>query len=84
MKCIAATNLLQLSLSNYNSRETLACLHLLKQNADIETREGFVCFVRIAEVNVFSREGPVWIILSFKQRSINVNDYQLCQAEELL
>jgi hypothetical protein len=45
VKCIAVTNLLQLSLSNYNSRETLACLHLLKQNADIETREGFVCFV---------------------------------------
>ena len=24
-------------------------------------------FVRIADVNVFSREGPVWVLLSFKQ-----------------
>ena len=59
MKCIAATNLLQLSLSNYNSRETLACLHLLKQNADIETREGFVCFVRIADIYVHCTESPL-------------------------
>ena len=65
MKCISTTNLLQLSLSNYNSRETLACLHLLKQNADIETREGFVCFVRIADIGVRCSEGPL-CYLSFE------------------
>jgi hypothetical protein len=40
--------------------------------------------VRIADIYVFSREGPVWVILSFKQRSIDVNGYQPSQAEELL
>jgi len=43
-----------------------------------------VRFVRIADIYVFSREGPVWVILSFKQRSIDVNGYQPSQAEELL
>ena len=39
---------------------------------------------RIADIHVFSREGPVWIILLFKQLFIDVHFYQLCQAEELL
>ena len=74
MKCIAATNLLQLSLSNYNSRETLACLHLLKQNADIETREGFVCFVRIADIDVHCSEGPL-CSLSFESERYGPHAY---------
>ena len=41
-------------------------------------------FVRIADIHVFSREGPVWVLLLFKQRFIDVHCYQLCQAEELL
>ena len=41
-------------------------------------------FVRIADIHVFSREGPVWVLLLFKQRFIDVHFYQLCQAEELL
>jgi hypothetical protein len=43
-----------------------------------------VGFVRISAVNVFSPEGPVWVLLLFKQRFIDVHCYQLCQAEELL
>jgi len=41
-------------------------------------------FVRLADIYVFSRESPVWVILLFKQRFIYVHFYQLCQAEELL
>jgi len=40
--------------------------------------------VRLADIYVFSCEGPVWIILLFKQLFICVHFYQLCQAEELL
>ena len=40
--------------------------------------------VRIADIEVRCSEGPVWIILLFKQRFIDVHFYQLCQAEELL
>ena len=40
--------------------------------------------VRIADIYVFSREGQLCNILSFKQWSIDVNGYQQCQAEELL
>ena len=40
--------------------------------------------VRIADIYVFSCEGPVWVNLLFKQRFIDVHCYQLCQAEELL
>ena len=80
MKCIAATNLLQLSLSNYNSRETLACLHLLKQNADIETREGFVCFVRIADIDVHRTEGLLRS-LSFEFERYSSHAYHVdCRA----
>ena len=39
---------------------------------------------RIADIHVFSREGPVWVNLLFKQRFIDVHFYQLCQAEGLL
>ena len=41
-------------------------------------------FVRIADIYVFSPEGQLCNILSFKQWSIDVNGYQQCQAEELL
>ena len=41
-------------------------------------------FVRIADIYVFSCEGPVWVNLLFKQLYIDLNGYQLCQAEELL
>ena len=41
-------------------------------------------FVRIADIEVRCSEGPVWIILLFKQLFIGVHFYQLCQAEELL
>jgi hypothetical protein len=41
-------------------------------------------FVRLADIYIFSCEGPVWIILLFKQLFICVHFYQLCQAEELL
>ena len=40
--------------------------------------------VRVADIEVRCSEGPVWIILLFKQRFIDVYFYQLCQAEELL
>ena len=40
--------------------------------------------VRLADIYIFSCEGPVWIILLFKQLFICVHFYQLCQAEELL
>ena len=40
--------------------------------------------VRVADIEVRCSEGPVWIILLFKQRFIDVHCYQLCQAEELL
>ena len=39
---------------------------------------------RIADVNVFSREGQLRVIRLFKQRFIDVHCYQQCQAEELL
>ena len=41
-------------------------------------------YVRVADIEVRCSEGPVWIILLFKQRFIDVYFYQLCQAEELL
>jgi len=41
-------------------------------------------FVRLADIYIFCCEGPVWIILLFKQLFICVHFYQLCQAEELL
>lgn len=41
-------------------------------------------YVRLADIYIFSCEGPVWIILLFKQLFICVHFYQLCQAEELL
>jgi hypothetical protein len=34
---------------------------------DIGKNAAKVNFVRIADVNVFKHEGPVWFILSFKQ-----------------
>jgi hypothetical protein len=37
------------------------------QLADIRLRIPNVGKVRIADIYVFSREGPVWVILSFKQ-----------------
>ena len=40
--------------------------------------------VRVADIEVRCSEGPVWIILLFKQLFIGVHFYQLCQAEELL
>ena len=40
--------------------------------------------VRVADIEVRCSEGPVWIILLFKRRFIDVYFYQLCQAEELL
>ena len=43
-----------------------------------------VRFVRLADIYIFSCEGPVWVNLLFKQRFIDVHFYQLCQAEELL
>ena len=54
------------------------------QLADIRLRIPNVGKVRIADIHVFSREGPVWVLLLFKQRFIDVHCYQLCQAEELL
>ena len=51
---------------------------------DIGKNAAKVNFVRIADIYVFSCEGPVWVNLLFKQRFIDVHCYQLCQAEELL
>ena len=42
------------------------------------------CLARIADIYIFSREGPVWIILLFKQLYMDVGGYQPCRAEELL
>ena len=39
---------------------------------------------RIADIHVFSREGPVWANLLFKHLYIDLNCYQPSQAEELL
>jgi hypothetical protein len=55
-----------------------------KAKSDHSTRTAKVHKVRIADIHVFSREGPVWVLLLFKQRFIDVHCYQLCQAEELL
>jgi len=49
-----------------------------------EGRKSNVGKVRIADIEVRCSEGPVWIILLFKQLFICVHFYQLCQAEELL
>jgi hypothetical protein len=54
------------------------------QLADIQLRIPNVEKVRLADIYIFSCEGPVWIILLFKQLFICVHFYQLCQAEELL
>ena len=43
-----------------------------------------VGLIRLADIYIFSCEGPVWIILLFKQLFICVHFYQLRQAEELL
>jgi hypothetical protein len=59
-------------------------LECLQPLADIQIEPDNGSLVRIADIYVFSREGPVWVILSFKQRSIDVNGYQPSQAEELL
>ena len=54
------------------------------QKPEIECQHTNVGLVRLADIYIFSCEGPVWIILLFKQLFICVHFYQLCQAEELL
>jgi hypothetical protein len=54
------------------------------RRAAIRLKSSNVGFVRLADIYIFSCEGPVWIILLFKQLFICVHFYQLCQAEELL